>query len=291
MSNPERNMYYEALMQFYADPTVTLNLVHHNKSDKLAIIVDPRFDTLMEAVIKNFMYILNPNGWNLVIMSYSGYASVIKNKYPNATFIAIPDELIYMDTHNIPNLRMRSYNDLFLSLSFWEALPAKHVLTFQKDCVLFKMFGDHFWQSYAFTGANFYNPKHISFYYGGINGGLSVRNRDAMIMCLKNVTMNDVTNYRRTMMNDPRFKYLYENNREVKYELDTKNEDVYFTHACEILRMAVPDSIHRTIFSIEADVNLDTHAFHGWNKKYHTLDVAFMLLTRSPLLGKYISYK
>jgi len=37
---------------------------YNNGTNKLAIIIDPRYDALMEAVIANFMYCMNPFGWN-----------------------------------------------------------------------------------------------------------------------------------------------------------------------------------------------------------------------------------
>ena len=50
--------------------------VKHNRgSDKLAIIIDPRYDDLMEAVIENFMYLMNPLGWNLLVVSWKGHRS------------------------------------------------------------------------------------------------------------------------------------------------------------------------------------------------------------------------
>jgi len=111
-------------------------------SNKYAVIVDPRFNTTMEAVIRNFMYFMNPRGWNLCIVSYSGYKHVIKSTFPNCLFMPIDEKYIYMK-NNVPNITIKSYNEIFLNTAFWKNIPGEHILIFQTDCIMFKMFPDY----------------------------------------------------------------------------------------------------------------------------------------------------
>lgn len=257
-------------------------IIKHENSDKIAVIIDPRFDDDMEIVIRNFMYFMNPLGWNLLISSYSGYENEIKSKFPNCIFIPISNNLIYFDNENKPNIYVNTYNDILLSLDFWNLMPGKYVTIFQKDCIMFRMFPDYFYQQFDFCGANYYNEKYTSFYYGGINGGFSIRNRNTMIECLQKVTWDDIYKYRKDMNE----KYKLSKNE----KMDANNEDIFFTHACEILFKRVPDNIHRTALTIEEnDVNTITCVYHGWNKGHHDKKFANMLLENSDFFRKYIN--
>ena len=71
--------------------------------------------------------------------------------------------------------------------------------------------------------------------------------------------------------------------------LDTTNEDVFFTIACEILHKEVPDKLHRTFLSIEADFNYETCVHHGWHHNYHEKQMAIGLLKKSELFSLFLS--
>jgi len=237
-------------------------------SNRAAVIVDPRYDTLMKGVIRNFMYHMNPKGWNLIIISYSGHAKRIMEDFPYCKFIPLNDaNVTYNKTNGTYNIDVNEYNRIFKSKSFWEILPEKLTI-FQKDCIMYKMFPDHFSEYYHYSGANFYNTQ--SRIYGGINGGFSIRNRDTMIECLENVntslSKNDIINA-------------------VYNHID--NEDVFFTHSCEKLGKLVPDKISRTFLAIEIDVNTETCAYHGWHHNYHDSNTALFLIFKSPFLMTY----
>ena len=151
-------------------------IVFHSRSNKLAVIIDPRFDDMMEAVIRNFMYYMNPKGWNLLVISWSGHRNAITGMFPNCIFGEIDDNLICKDS---PNITIDTYNKILMSVEFWKSLPADHVVIFQKDCIMFKMFPDYF-TLYDFSGANWYTQNNTIF-NDGINGGFSIRNRSTMI--------------------------------------------------------------------------------------------------------------
>jgi len=247
------------------------------ESEKVAVIIDPRYDDIMKAVIYNFMYFLNSRGWNLMIISYEGHEKTIKKDFPRCLFKRIEPSLIYFK-ENEPNITIESYNKILLSTEFWRSIPFNIIMIFQKDCIMFKEIPEHFLE-YDFSGANWYNPQNITFFHYGINGGFSIRKKRAMIDCLEKVSKEILLEYRKKMLEifpkDPLnlspslSPYLLPNeiNEDTPPELDT--EDIYFSWACEYLRLKIPDPIHRTFLSIEADMNTETCVFHGWQYEYH----------------------
>ena len=270
---PLENMYEQVLMTFWNDLQIAKPMVYfYPESTKTAVIIDPRYDRLMEAVIYNFMYFMNPEGWNLRIVSYSGYETQIKRDFPNCVFDAIDENDIIKDANGIPNITIDTYNTILKSISFWEKLT-EHVAIFQKDCLMFHMFPAYF-AVYDFAGANFGGPE-ASPVYRGINGGFSLRKRDAMIECIREVSFDKICEY----------------NPELNKTNDKLNEDVFFTHACEILKKLVPDPYHRSFLSIECDYNPETSVIHRWNKIVHTPEMILILLRNSPLFSRYIHMK
>lgn len=283
-NTPASSLYQDILQQFLQDKQLLDKnpIIFNENSNKLAVIIDPRFDDTMEAVIRNFMYFMNPQGWNLKIISWSGYEEIICSKFPNTLFQSIDDSDIFMDRNNIPNIQINTYNQMLTDKIFWETMPAKHIAIFQKDCIMFRMFSDYFYNFYEFSGANYYNKSDVSLFYGGINGGFSLRNRDTMIRCIEKVSWTNIQDYRQRNMT-----FFGESTEHAI--VANPHEDVFFTHACEILRCQVPDKLHRTMLAIEADINHNTCVFHGWQHPYHDLENATIFLNGSPLFRKYIN--
>ena len=273
---------YKSILTKIGEKVSVNTFQYHEKSDKLAVIIDPRFDPLMEGVIKNFMYFMNPCGWNLLIISYSGYVKEIKKKFPFAIVKSLEDESIFFDDNNVPNIHVDTYNNFLLNIDFWKGLKESTICIFQKDCIMYKMFPEYF-EKYDFSGANYYRKEHCGFLYGGINGGFSIRNRNAMIECLEKIDWDKIVDYRREMLmkiiDEPKIlPYLY-----------TINEDVFFTIACEMLHKEVPDKLHRTFLSIEVDINFETCIYHGWHHNYHSAEIATFLLKKSDLFKNYMT--
>ena len=111
------DLYKENLLKLMDDSDFTTkqNIRYHKNSDKLAVIIDPRFDVIMEAVIRNFMHFMNPYGWNLLIMSHSKYESQIREKFPNCHFNPINEDMIYYnenDNNNVPNITISCWINL-----------------------------------------------------------------------------------------------------------------------------------------------------------------------------------
>ena len=269
------------------DPEVqkklNININYYPRSIKTAVIVDPRYSPLMEAVIINFMYYMNKEGWNLLIISAKEHKEKIKLKFPNAQFQEIPEK--YIQYNPTPNMTITSYNKMFLSREFWINLPTKYIAIFQTDCIMFKMFEPYYENNYAYSGANYYNPAHISFYYGGINGGFSIRNKEVMIECIDKISWEKINEYR--VEKAQAILELYKTPEIIEMQthtiLNSINEDIFFTHACEMLLKPVPDYYHRSFLAIETDKNEESCVYHGWNKNYHTTIMAYNMLKKSSL--------
>lgn len=279
-------LYHGILEQLVYDEDFVNNqkIHYHNNTEKVAVIIDPRFDKLMEAVIRNLMHFMNPHGWNLLIVSYSGYESEIQKLFPNCMFYKIPDDNIYMDTNNIPNITIESYNNIMCDKDFWESIPFNNIAIFQKDCIMFKMFDEYFSDYFDYSGANYYKENHMGYYYGGIQGGFSLRKKQAMIECLEKVSWEDINAYRVNVIQ--RHPLIDNQTDDI---IDTINEDVFFTYACEILFKPVPDVIHRSFLAIEADKNINTCVYHGWTKSFHSNEFAITVLSHSDLFKRYLT--
>lgn len=272
MSAEDLCKYY--LKRAYEDRQKTETFVRYQNTNMYAMIIEPRFDDITEHVIYNFMHFLNPLGWNLIILSYYGNHQMIQEKYPYALVYDIGDKHIYFDASGTPNISIDSYNTILLDVDIWKQLPGETIIVFQRDCIMFREFSNYF-TLYDYAGANFH-AMNQSPLYGGINGGFSIRKREAMIECLERVSWDDIFQYRTKMSSCDNEQLL-------------KNEDVFFTHACEILRKIVPDMYSRTFLCIENDFNTEVSALHGWNKGNISYDHIRNLLLSSPFFSRFLS--
>jgi hypothetical protein len=271
---------------------------HYPNSNKVAVIVDPRFDETMEGVIRNFMFFMNPNEWNLMIISYSGHEKKIKEKFPHCTFYALDNRFITFDKNGVANIPISYYNRIFLSNDFWNIVPGEHVCIFQKDCIMYKMFEDYFYQIYDFAGAN-YHVLDQTFHIGGINGGFSLRKKSVMQECIKLITKEKINEYKANKkaemirwVNDPAHPSIQANEKiyapiSVNPE-DNLNEDIFFTYGCEMLLKQIPDKVHRVYLAIECDLSPFAAVYHGWTKNYHDVRFAVDRLMNSPLFKNFI---
>ena len=241
--------------------------------NKVAILVEPRFDEITKHVIYNFMHFLNPLGFNLLIISYSGYHHEIEQQYPYAFVYDIGDCHIFFDSSNNPNITIDAYNMIFMDPELWRNVPGEIALIFQRDCIMFRDFSEHF-LLYDYAGSNYLS--NLSPLYGGINGGFSIRKRTTMLECLEKITWEKIDEYRSSReYSDCRDKPIL-----------VRNEDVFFTHACEMLCKTVPDIYSRTFLCIENDFNPLVSVHHGWNKGYISVDSLNSLLQSSPLFSR-----
>lgn len=240
MSLLHKHLYSQCSFLRKTQPTLNANVPNR---DRVAVIVEPRKHILLEPVIRNVMYFLGP-GWNLEIITSDATVPHIKQCFANST--------LRITTLPFVNMNQTLYNTLLMDPWFWHHLPEEHVLVFQTDCVMFRE-GINDWLYYDFAGANYFHPEHVAPRIGGIQGGFSLRKRSTMLECLQKVSWHTIQYYRTGLSLDP---------------LTCGHEDVFFTHACEILKKKVPDVNDRKYFSIEAEQFEHPIAHHGTTKTY-----------------------
>ena len=264
-------IYKIVLHRFSEKIKPTQEIKFYEGSDKIAVIVDPRYDTLMEAVIRQHMFFLNPCGWNLMVVSHKFYKDQICADFPNCIFTEIDESLVYYKDSK-PNITIDVYNRIFLSPHFWLALPAENIFVFQTDCFMYKMFDDKFLE-YDFVGASsvFFVAEN-NYQQIVTNGGFSLRKKTAMLESLKRFSFTQL------------YKELYKAISTQKIniinpdKLGKKNEDIFFSLACRKLS----DHHIQPEFAVEAEYNVDAAGHHGWNKSYHTEEQVLEILSANP---------
>lgn len=224
--------------------------------NNVAVIVEPRKHPMLEPVVRNIMHHLG-NGWNLEIISYQNNIQYIEQCFPGCVF--------RVATLPFPNMNQTLYNHLLMDPWFWWHLPEENILIFQTDCIMFRK-GIDMWLDFDYIGANYFNELHTSPHYGGIQGGLSLRKRTAMLQCIEKVSWKTIQYYRTHHGLDP---------------LTCFHEDVYFTHACEILGKKTIDINHRKRFAIEAEFYENALGHHGTTKTYFTNEQIATLISQS----------
>jgi len=246
-----KHIYETSLLSLAEKP---LDIVWHPNSEKVAVIMDPRYDKLMVGAIKNFMQHLNPHGWNLVIVTHEKYAV----EFPECMIIGISEKCIYYKDGE-PNITIDEYNGILMSNEFWELIPGEYILIFQKDCYMYKMFDESIYLNYAFCGANcIWQSENKKLYGFAINGGCSLRKKSEMLDCLQKISWDIIEKYYPKM--------------------GLKNEDLFFTFACHLLGKMVPKKAERPAFAIETESAEDTCFYHGWHNDYQTEEEAQKLL-------------
>ncbi len=231
-------------------------------NDRVAVIVEPRRHELLVNIIMSTMYYVG-NKWNLHVFTASENIEWLQKQLKGCLFRVTP-----LDRTDISS---SEYSALLMSEEFWKMIPEEHVLIFQTDSVLFRSGIDEWIDSpkfqFDYVGANYYSAHHTSPRIGGIQGGLSLRRKSAMLTCIENINKNDINRYR--------FENGYKH-------IENMPEDVYFTHACEILNMNVPDIEKRREFSIEADYCPYALGHHGLKFPYLTKEQQCELLVSNP---------
>lgn len=230
---------------------------HANRrvNNKVAVIVEPRRHAYLEHVVRNVMYHLGPQ-WNLEIITYEKNIDFIESSFPGCTLrvVGLP----------FPNMNQTLYNHLLMDPWFWWHLREEHVLIFQTDCIMFRGGVDD-WLEYDYVGANYFHPQHMSPKYGGVQGGFSLRRRSCMLECLDKVSWKSIQYFRSHHQRSP---------------LNCFHEDVFFTHACNILDKQVPGIDKRKQFAIEAEFYETPIGHHGTTKSYFTDEQIARIISR-----------
>ena len=229
--------------------------------NKLAVIVEPRtHHPFFEATIRNMMHSLDGQGWNLAVFTTDvARASAM---FPGCDMIVtqLP----------VDNLNEQEYSALFMSEGFWKSLEAEHLLIFQTDVVMLRPLKTEF-LAFDYAGANVYLHKYVSPRVGAMNGGFSLRKRSAMLECIRRVPVQRVCAALGAQSN----AYI--------------PEDIYFTHACEMIGLSMPPVDDRKHLAIEEEYYHYPCAFHGFQHTYYyySYENCRQLITHSPFLSQF----
>lgn len=258
---------HEFLDQQYKNLREEGQKFHNDPSnDRVAVIVEPRNSPLLPKVIRNIMFFVG-NLWNLHVFTSSENVSWIREEFANCSFRITP-----LDKHN---LTREEYSVLFMTPAFWNMIPEENILVFQTDSMLFRK-GIDVWiddpeYNYDYVGANYYNPAHTAPEMQGIQGGLSLRKKSVMLECIEKIKHHHIQKYRQ----EHGYPYLSET---------VIAEDVFFTHACEMLKKRIPTVEKRREFSIEADYYQNTLGHHGLTHNYFTQEQQECLLSGAQMV-------
>lgn len=240
---------------------VTETKCPHPTTNKVAVMVEPRaHHPYLELVVRNALACLDAS-WDFQIWTYEKHIPDVRERFldfgPRLQFRPLP----------LASITTTLYNCLLLAPQFWEAIGEEyeHILIFQTDCIFFQKWNDQ-WLNYDYVGANYYHPIDVSPIIGGIQGGLSYRKKSVMLECCRQLDVEALNKYRQEH-GCPPIHYF--------------KEDVFFTHACEMLKKKVPPCPLRPSFSIEADFYEKTFGHHGWNKPYFHRDQVARLIQSS----------
>lgn len=227
MDEPEWTQY---LQQFALDtcPAIRQRLTKISpvgKTAKFCVIVEPRDHPFLLPVLRNFMYMLQPKGWGLIVFHGRNNEEVLQQeiaewncgcddpadpKDPDVPQTISPVVLHKMD---FDNLTIAQYSNLLCSADFWRTLRSRwgceHALIFQVDTVLLRDIIDDFLQ-YDYIGAPFFMP----YFRGNVpvgNGGLSLRKCIAMEKIASKCS-----------------RFIYLSWRRNRFHLE--NEDIFFSY-------------------------------------------------------------
>jgi len=230
------------------------------KRNNVAIIVEPRRIEVLEAVIRNTMFCLPYNEWNLHIFHSKENESYIKELLPNWSF------KMTNILNNGENITGVQYNELFQKKVFWNSIREENILVFHHDSALFHSHISQY-MKYRFIGSPLSNHVTLTPKKFGVNGGLSFRKRSFMLECLNKVSAEDVNEYRERNNKRNLFKCCpcpITEFHKCSLKITVIPEDVYFSHAIEILGYDIPS--FETCLKFSSDEFFDEISFgmHGF---------------------------
>lgn len=246
----------EKYFNHYNSKNIIIN--NNNSFDNVAVIVEPRKHKYLIPVIKNVMINLGPT-WNLHIFGSDNNEQYLKEYLLGS----------YKFTNlNINDLNQTSYSLLLMSLFFWNNIAEENIIIFQVDSFINNSYYN-IPKQYGFIGAVFNfgvttennvfidTVSPVGYVYN-ISGGFSFRRKSVMINCIKNVTINDIINFR------TKNNYDVCNFKE-KYIL---MEDSFFANAMSLLNYTLPSPEICNSFCSQQNIYHNSFAIHGFDKPY-----------------------
>jgi hypothetical protein len=195
-------------------------------SSKACVLIEPRPHRFLVPVIRNFMTLLAPEGWGLVVVHGTANEAFLEAELGSS-------ETILRMNIGVDTLRREDYNRLLTSTFFWtslQALGVEHALLFQTDALLRHSRGLDAFLNYDYVGAPWNTTEQIQ----GGNGGLSLRRVSAIIHCIE--------------VAGPCHPTL--------------NEDLYFSNACKQGILTTPSLELAMRFSCESVLSEDPCGLH-----------------------------
>ena len=170
------------------------------------------------------------------------------------------------------NITVDEYNNLLLSLNFWNLLVGEKILIYQEDSCIFKNNINDFIQ-YDFIGASWPETPYINKNNIG-NGGLSLRTRQCMIDIINNISPKDTQSSN------------FQNLSQIP-------EDVYFTiNMYNSNKYNMPNRDISSKFSIESiyiDNSFGGHNFWVSYKNWKNLLYKNIVIQYKPTYDSYIN--
>jgi hypothetical protein len=257
------------------------NSINNNKT---AVIIETRNHLLFKHIIYNIMFNLGTE-WNLHIFCGFDNYNYVKTTFPKVKITLLP----------FYNLSVDLYDFICLNKFFWNSIDTEDILIFQTDTFLIDKI-DETINDYVYLGAPHLNIHEKISYLSpnnfGLNGGLSLRKKSAMIHCINNIKVSDIDNYRisknckeihRTPINIVDIDIdFFVNNFGIKldsfdnmFNTDLIYEDVYFSHAIEMLNYPLPNMFVSKYFILQENIFgkiYNIKGVHGWDKNYMPLE-------------------
>ncbi len=145
-----------------------------------AVIVEPREHPAMKFVLQN---VLDRTPIDTPIIWYHGtsngtWAQELIGTLHDCTITGTTESRVSLQCCGKSNLTIKDYNELLLSLAFWESIPFETILIFQTDSMILSKDRDEIVQFLKYT----YIGAPATWHLGRVgNGGFSIRDKQYCI--------------------------------------------------------------------------------------------------------------
>ena len=216
----------------------------NNNSKNVALMLESRMFENTEFILRQFSRYLPEDFamWIYVTPNvYSSYVELANKLNNNINIIQLPSQYVLNSVND--------YNNIMLDISFWSLLQQfERVLVFQMDTMIYRKGIERFYE-YDYIGAPWNPSSNMATSVG--NGGLSLRNIQAMIYCLQN-------------RNNVHVGIFNKNNIA---------EDVFYAYAMSQFGYKVADIENALSFSIESygynENSLGSHKLYVYNSELY----------------------
>ena len=217
-----------------------------------AVLIEFRNLHHIEFIIRNTIIKLGKDFSHTIVcgnLNYNIINNICKEISPNIKIIK----------KNIDNINQIEYNNMLLTIDFWNIFSSDKILIYQEDTIIFKN-NINYYIEYDYIGA----PWNMTSFENNINnihpavgnGGFSLRNRKLMIEILSK--KNDYYNF---FINDINLNY------HCNIKLDNIPEDYFFSKILLVLnKYNIPSGKIASEFSTENICNNESLGGHKfWN--------------------------